>query len=188
MTTLKGSFTKILRSGFRLIGVAVMPVLLITSWNKSESDAVPDNTKTLDNIVVSNAFSWATTQEITFTISAQDNLGSPLQGVRFNLYTALPDSGGVYICGGFTGAEGAWTTRQPLPSYMKEITAVSGYVGLVREMTLPLQGAVFLHSLEALHRLRLLPSRQAEFMQVHWQVFITWVPIIRREFPIIWNL
>lgn len=141
MTTLKGSFTKILRSGFRLIGVGVMLVLLITSCNKSESDPVPDNTKTLDNIVVSNAFSWATTQEVTFNISAQDNLGSPLEGVRFNLYTAHPDSGGVYICGGFTGAEGVWTTRQPLPSYMKEITAVSGYVGLVREMTLPITGS-----------------------------------------------
>lgn len=127
-------------SGLTILLLASALVILFNGCKKNETDPVPDNTKTLDNIVVSNAFTWATNSDVLFSITAQDNLGNPIQGVRFNVYTAQPDSGGVYICGGFTDASGVWSDTHPLPTALTQITIANNYVGLIKDQQLPIVG------------------------------------------------
>jgi hypothetical protein len=138
MTTLKNR----LQFRFGLAFVLVLPILLfVSSCNKSiENDVVPSAGKSIDDLVISKTFNWATTKDVSFSVQAEDNMGNPMPNIRFNVYTASPDSGGVYMFSGFTDASGMWSITRTLPSYMEKITIENTYVGLVREQTLAVTG------------------------------------------------
>ncbi len=105
---------------------------ILSSCNKNNSG--PDNPgTTFDDLTVPANFSWETTRNIEFSISAQDNAGNPLSNVRFNVYTASPDSGGVYMFSGSSGTNGLWESSQPVASYVTVLTVTCDYLGLQRE-------------------------------------------------------
>jgi len=89
--------------------------------------------KTIDQLVIPSNFSWATTKNITISISAKDNLDNPISGVRFTLYTANPDSGGIYLVSGFTGNDGMWNSIASLPTAMSKVTVFNNFLGLIRQ-------------------------------------------------------
>jgi LruC domain-containing protein len=125
-----------------LIIILVLPAfILLISCNKNyEEQLVQPADKTLDDLVISSTFNWSTLRNVDFSITARDNQGAPLPNVRFNVYSASPDSGGVYMFGGFTDAAGVWTVTQPVPTYMNKVTITNDYVGLIKEQTLPVTG------------------------------------------------
>jgi hypothetical protein len=104
------------------------------------SSSNSDVPKTIDNLVIASTFDWATTREVTFTIQAKDNMGNPLRNIRINVYTETPDSGGVYMIGGVTDATGLWMAVQSIPYALTEVTVTNDYLGLIREMKLPVTG------------------------------------------------
>ncbi len=114
--------------------IILMLVGLLGSCKKStDTTDTPVSAKTMDQLVVSQDFSWATTKEVSFTIIARDNMDNPLANVRFKVYSASPDSGGVYMFSGVTDASGIWNSIQPIPSYTEAITVTNDYIGLVHE-------------------------------------------------------
>lgn len=105
---------------------------LFSSCNKKGDDPDPSGgNKTMEELIVNRNFDWATTMEVSFTIITRDNMDNPLGNVRIKVYSASPDSGGVYMFGGVTDASGVWTSTQPVPSYMKSILVENDYVGLI---------------------------------------------------------
>jgi len=120
-----------------ILPVVLIFVMVLPSCNKTKN-LNPDQVLTFNQIVVPAGFDWATTRDVAITISAQDNQGSPLQHVRFNVYTASPDSGGILMYGGSTGMNGKWTVTQPFPSCLNKVTVTTAYMGLQRAMSLPI--------------------------------------------------
>ena len=125
-----------------LSGLLLIPLVsMLISCNKSNNnEPEPSQIKAMDELVVDKNFNWSTGKDITFTITAKDNMDNPLSKVRFNIYTASPDSGGIYISGGVTDASGIWTIVQSLPAYLTTVTVTNDYLGLIREMKLNITG------------------------------------------------
>ncbi|MEI6456759.1 MAG: LruC domain-containing protein [bacterium] len=115
-------------------------LLIPVSSCRKLSPADPNQPKTIDDLVIASSFTWATTREISISILARDNMNNPLTNIRINVYTESPDSGGVYICGGVTDASGLWSVVQAIPAYLAEVTVTNDFLGLIREMKLPVVG------------------------------------------------
>lgn len=117
--------------------------MFVISCRKSEDTANPNGetpVKSMKDLVVPYNFEWNTTINVVFSIQAKDNKDYPLAGVRFRVYNASPDSGGVYMFGGVTDATGTWSTTQPLPAYLTKVTVTNNYVGLIREQVMAVTG------------------------------------------------
>ena len=130
------------KNRFRWTGIAFGPIaaiLMLYSCQK-QSDSVPDPITSMNQLVVDSHFNWATTHDVTFSISAKDNEDSPIPGVRFTLYTSDPDSGGVYLVSGITGEDGLWNRTVSLPTAMTKVTVFNNFIGLIRQMELPIVG------------------------------------------------
>ncbi|MCX6284333.1 MAG: hypothetical protein NTW31_08875 [Bacteroidetes bacterium] len=122
------------------IAVACFAILLVFAGCRKQDNSGSGTTggKTIDQLVIPSNFSWATTRNVTIYISAKDNLDNPIAGVRLTLYTANPDSGGVYLVSGFTGADGMWNSIASLPTAMNKVTVFNNFLGLVRQMEFPI--------------------------------------------------
>ncbi|MBK6964364.1 MAG: hypothetical protein IPH20_10590 [Bacteroidales bacterium] len=71
----------------------------------------PENSVSFENLQIAENFNFETTAEKSFSITAFDNLNSPIQAVRFDIYTAHPDSGGVLMTSGGTNSEGVFSGK-----------------------------------------------------------------------------
>jgi len=116
-------------------------LFLLVACNKNkQDDPIPVDQKTMEQLVVDRNFKWETTKMVSFAIVTRDNMDNPLANVRIMIYSAHPDSGGVYMFGGVTDASGKWNDTQPIPSSMNNVHVSNDYVGLVRGIVLPVTG------------------------------------------------
>jgi len=131
---MKSGFLKISFPAFVPATLTAVLLVAVTACNKVKTTALPSDS--IEKLVIPSGFNWATTENILFTISAQDNAGNALNHVTFYVYTASPDSGGKFMFSGSTDASGKWIVTQPVPSYFKQLTVTTKYLGLQREMNL----------------------------------------------------
>jgi LruC domain-containing protein len=131
---MKSGFLKISFPVFVPVVLTAVLLMAVTACNKVKTTALPSDS--IEKLVIPSGFNWATTENVLFTLSAQDNAGSPLSHVTFFVYTAHPDSGGKFMFSGSTDASGKWIVTQPVPSYFKKLTVTTKYLGLQREMNL----------------------------------------------------
>ncbi|MEI7980774.1 MAG: LruC domain-containing protein [Bacteroidota bacterium] len=127
------------RSSWLLLIPSLFLILSIFSSCSKKDNNNNNGTETIkpmDKLVVPYDFSWATSHQVSISVIARDNMDNPIPGVRFNVYTASPDSGGVYMFSGMTDVSGMWTATQPLPTSLKRVTVTNTYLGLIREQTL----------------------------------------------------
>ena len=130
-------------SSFFATATLVLLMGIQTGCKKSSDDPDTNPIKPMDELIVAPNFEWATTQEVTFTIIARDNQDQPLKNVRFNVYTAHPDSGGVELFSGATNIAGLLEVPYKIPAFLKEVTVTNTYVGLVPQKVVPVaQGEV----------------------------------------------
>ncbi|MEI6173474.1 MAG: LruC domain-containing protein [Bacteroidota bacterium] len=124
-----------------VISTSLILFFLFTGCHKQETTTNPE-TLTIDQLKVASTFSWATVHDVNISISAQDNLDNPIEGVRFTIYTANPDSGGVYLVSGVSGTDGVWNSIASLPTAMKKVTVFNNFLGLIRQMELPVNAGM----------------------------------------------
>ncbi|MCX6282447.1 MAG: LruC domain-containing protein [Bacteroidetes bacterium] len=121
------------------IAIVILAVALVLSGcRKQDSNTGTVSGKSIDQLNVSPTFDWATARNVTVSISAKDNLDNPIEGVRFTLYTANPDSGGIYLVSGITGSDGMWNSIASLPTAMTRVTVFNNFLGLIRQKDLPI--------------------------------------------------
>lgn len=136
MSGIKISLPSSTKSFFRLL--PVLAVFVLISCNKTNnSKENPVEQKTMDQLVIDRNFNWQTTTQVSFAITTLDNMDKPLVNVRIMIYSAHPDSGGVYMFGGVTDQSGVWNSVQPIPSSMSRVHVSTDFVGLVRGVVLP---------------------------------------------------
>jgi len=116
-------------------------LVILGSCKKNPDNQGPsDNLKPMDELVVAKNFDWSTFQTVSISVIARDNQDNPLNNVRFNVYTASPDAGGVLMFSGVTDASGLWAVTQTIPSSLNEVTVTNTYLGLIHEQTLSIIG------------------------------------------------
>lgn len=126
--------------GHLIAYTTIILIIVSSGCRKLTDDPNDDNSITnMNDLVVASGFQWNTTQEITFSIMALDNQGQPLKNVRFNVFTAHPDSGGVELLSGSTNLAGVMEIPYKIPAYLSEVTITTDYLGLVREKHVPIQ-------------------------------------------------
>ncbi|MEI7724652.1 MAG: LruC domain-containing protein [Bacteroidota bacterium] len=111
-------------------------LVLITGCHKQQN-TIDTSPVSIDQMIVSSNFDWMTTHDVNISLSAKDNQDNPIEGVRFTLYTASPDSGGVYLTSGITGADGVLKAVAVLPGTMNKVTVFNNFLGLIRQMEVP---------------------------------------------------
>ena len=107
---------------FKVILVCVVTLLFFTGCHKTHSES--SDTTSINQLNLSPTFNWATTRNVDISLSAKDNTDNPLSGVRFTMYTANPDSGGVYLVSGISGEDGMWQAMASIPASVNKVTAL----------------------------------------------------------------
>ncbi|HMM11546.1 MAG TPA: LruC domain-containing protein [Bacteroidales bacterium] len=111
---------------FLLVGV----VLAGVSCSKVTGPDDTGKTK-MERLSVSPEFNWQTTRHARFSITALDNIGQPIQGAKFEIYTHNPDEGGTLITSGVTGQNGKYVVDYQVPAYYSKLYIKTDYLGLV---------------------------------------------------------
>ena len=116
-------------------------LIIFASCNKDVDDnqLIPDVTS-MNNMVVSPIFNYKTTQNVSVELLAQDNTGSPLKFIRFDIYTAEIENGGVLIASGATDNNGSLKLLIPFPSYFDSVVVGTNFIGLINQIKLPIIG------------------------------------------------
>jgi len=127
----------IIKSGILPLMIFCSAILVFTSGCRKAQNTGESAPNSIDLLVVSSVFNWATTRNVNISLSAKDNMDNPIKGVRFTLYTANPDSGGVCLTSGITGADGILKAVAALPSAMSKVTVFNNFLGLVRQVDVP---------------------------------------------------
>lgn len=83
---------------------------------------------------ISSDFDWSTTKEIDIRISVQDNSGSPIPGVRFDIYNDDITNDGKLIFSGATNTLGVFQMKGNVPTYLNDLFLKTNYIGLPNEM------------------------------------------------------
>jgi len=126
-----------IKSRIMFVMAVFSAILVFNSGCRKTPESAATTPNSIDQLVVSSGFNWATTHNVDISLSAKDNMDSPISGVRFTLYTANPDSGGVYLTSGITGADGILKAVAVLPVAMQKVTVFNNFLGLVRQMEIP---------------------------------------------------
>lgn len=119
-------------------------IALITTFVSCRKTTGPDQpavTK-MESLSVPANFSWSTSKAVKFSISAFDNIGQPIEGAKFEVYTSDPDEGGLLITSGVTAQNGKYVVDYQVPAYYTTLYVATNYVGLVnkKEVTLGANG------------------------------------------------
>lgn len=114
------------------IGLSVLFVLTLNACKKDSGDFDPQDPgiETMDDLVVSPDFDYRTDKDVNIQIRVYDNLDMPLSGVRLDVYTAHPDSGGSIMLSGITAANGTFTAQHPIPAYYRYLYVGTRFIGL----------------------------------------------------------
>ncbi len=128
---------RLLLSGILAISMGLL------SCMKDLTPENPENSVKFENLTIAENFNFETTAEKSFSITAYDNLNSPIQAVRFDIYTAHPDSGGVLMTSGGTNSEGVFSGKISLPDYLEKVVITTRYLGFPFEKYVKVDGNAF---------------------------------------------
>lgn len=124
----------------KIISGVVISLLMLASCNTNEStNPVPENEKTMEDLVVNSTFEWKTTKPADLQIKALDNTGNPIAGAKFSIFTGDPENGGQLIVSGMTDQSGIYAVDYSVPSYYDSLYVRSDYVGIPTPGMVPLE-------------------------------------------------
>jgi len=113
-------------------------ILSLGACKKRVSTDDPENKTAMEKLKVSADFGWSTTKDVRFSITAQDNIGQPIAGAKFYVYTKSPEVGGTLIVSGLTNGMGKYVLDYKVPAYYEKLFVTTSFVGLPAEMEIEL--------------------------------------------------
>jgi LruC domain-containing protein len=114
----------------KLIFLLLISGIFASCNTKPNDNPKPQEDKTMEDLVIPKTFEWSTSKPANLSITAKDNQNQAIQGARISIYTADPDSGGLFIASGITDASGVYTVNHEVPAYYTNLFVRSDYVGL----------------------------------------------------------
>lgn len=96
----------------------VVLILLSYSCNKFiDNDDEDDNKLLMEQLIVADNFNYETSEDVSIKVYAKNNQDDPLSNVKFNLYTADPEEGGLFILSGVTDENGQFFLDYEIPIF-----------------------------------------------------------------------
>ena len=105
-----------------------------------------DSTSSMDNLIVVDNFNYETSTNVPIKIYAKNNQNDPIPNVKFDLYTADPDEGGLFILSGVTNESGQFLLDYEIPSYYTELVVTTNYIGLQNMATITVTNEGIVHT------------------------------------------
>ncbi|MCK9452953.1 MAG: LruC domain-containing protein [Bacteroidales bacterium] len=99
------------------------------SKNSDKPDDKPASS--MEDLIIPTGFNWSTTQAARFQVTALDNQNNPLEGVKIEILSDDPESGGKLIVSGTTNESGVYAIDYQVPSYYSSLYVATDYLGLV---------------------------------------------------------
>ncbi len=110
----------------------LIPFLIIqTSCHDKHIDDPTDDTKNMNDLIVSNTFNWSTTIESSFKVTTLSNIGTPVSGVKVAIFTDDPLEEGKLIVSGVTDSNGKYSINYEIPAYYDSIFVQTDFVGIL---------------------------------------------------------
>ena len=122
-----------------ILFLALAGLFILNSCRKNFNETYVDPTITsMDDLIASPAFRFNTEVEVAFNINTKDNLDQPIPGVRVDIYTNYPDSGGTVIMSALTDANGNLNTNCIIGADYTEIVIGTSFIGLPSFLKVPI--------------------------------------------------
>ena len=86
---------------------------------------------TLEEIIVPADFDFRTSREVKVNISVLDQTDKPVQHIRIDCYSTLPEMGGQLLISGMTDAQGNFSSTVQLPTSSDSLTVSTRAIGFV---------------------------------------------------------
>lgn len=112
--------------GMLLLLLFSMFVFSCKKDNNSSSDIT-----NMDELKVDPAFTFQTSKDLNISVVMLDNNDGPVPGMRVDIYTALPDSGGTRILSGITNSQGIFECDYKIAAYLTSLVVGTPAIGFV---------------------------------------------------------
>ncbi|MCD4773835.1 MAG: LruC domain-containing protein [Bacteroidales bacterium] len=132
----------------KLINLLLLVFIVSTySCNKfNNNDDDNDNTLLMEKLVIADNFNYETSKDVSIQIYAKNNQDNPIPNVKFNLYTADPEEGGLFILSGVTNENGQYFINYEIPTYYNELVVTTNYIGLQNMAIIPVTDEGIIHT------------------------------------------
>lgn len=98
--------------------------------------------KTLEQLVIPNAFTFKTDKNINLTVSIKDNNGDAIKNVPFKLFIKNQNStDSVFLLSALTNTEGVFATPLTLSTDVERLIAITDYIGVPSYQTAAVSSA-----------------------------------------------
>ncbi len=104
---------------------------------KKQSEEVPPEVviASMTDLKVDPAFTFRTNQDVNIKIQMLDNNNGPVEGMRVEVYSDLPENGGSKMISGITDASGIFERDYKIPTYLNKVAVVTTAIGFVNMQT-----------------------------------------------------
>jgi LruC domain-containing protein len=116
-------------------GMVCIALILSFFGCKKDSDITPTEITDLEDLYVDPSFTFLTTNDVSISVRMLDNENSPVAGLRVDIYTADPDSGGQRLLSGITDNSGYFKCDYRIPAYLKSLVVGTNAIGFVNRQS-----------------------------------------------------
>ncbi|MBK7211871.1 MAG: LruC domain-containing protein [Bacteroidales bacterium] len=119
--------------------ISLSMAMLISSCRKDDNSIDPTTITSMDDLRVDAGFTFQTSSQVQVYVRMLDNNNGPVPGMRLDIYTADPDSGGQKIMSGVTDAQGVFGCDYSIASYQKTLLVATDALGFVNKQTVAIK-------------------------------------------------
>lgn len=87
------------------------------------------------DLKVDPSFTFRTNQDVNIKIQMLDNNNGPVEGMRVEVYSDLPENGGSKMISGITDASGIFERDYKTPAFLNKVAVVTTAIGFVNMQT-----------------------------------------------------
>ena len=119
---------------------------LLTFANSCKKDwdetTVDPGITSMDDLRAEPTFLFRTDSDVQFDVTTKDNQDAPIPGVRIDVYTDYPDSGGMAMMSFLTDLSGSYSGVGTVPTYMEHVVLGTDFIGLPSYLMVPIVNGV----------------------------------------------
>jgi LruC domain-containing protein len=105
-----------------------MLALVGPSCQRIDND--PETTSgNIEDMKVSADFKFETTKQFGISVSTLDNANAAVPGIKFSIYTDLPENGGALMMSAVTGSHGTFTSEYKIPAFIDSVAVGTTAIG-----------------------------------------------------------
>jgi LruC domain-containing protein len=127
---------------FVLLGTGLISLSNSCKKDWESTTVVTPGITSMDDLRAEPTFLFRTDTEVQFEVSTKDNQDAAIPGVRIDVYSDFPDSGGMAMMSFLTDANGIYSGVGSVPTYMENIVLGTDFIGLPSYLKVSIQNGV----------------------------------------------